>query len=271
MRERLQKNSKLIIKEKSDEGVLRLVMNNLDQKNALSQSMMSILIDEIKTTSLDQSIKVIVIAANGNVFSSGHDLKEITAARDKEDSGVAFFENLFDFCSSLMQLIVNTPQPVIAEVDGIATAAGCQLVASCDLAIASDESKFATPGVNIGLFCSTPMVALSRNVNKKNAMEMLLTGDFINAERAKEIGLINNYVPKDKLTSEVIKLAEKITSKSSMTVSIGKKAFYAQAEMNLSEAYKYTSEVMKDNLSKHDAKEGINAFLEKRSPDWKDK
>ena len=170
-----------------------------------------------------------------------------------------------------MQLIVNAPQPIIAQVDGVATAAGCQLVASCDLAVASHESKFATPGVNLGLFCSTPMVALSRNVNKKNAMEMLLTGDFINADRAKEIGLINNTVLKEELTLEVDKLAEKIASKSKMTVSTGKKAFYAQVEMGSSEAYKYTSKTMTDNLLKSDAKEGINAFLEKRSPDWKDK
>ena len=245
-------------------------MNNLDQKNALSENMMNILIDEIKAASSDPSIKVIVLAANGNVFCSGHDLKEITAARENEDSGEDYFKNLFNSCSSLMELIVNIPQPVIAEVDGVATAAGCQLVASCDLAIASHESKFATPGVNIGLFCSTPMVALSRNVNKKNAMEMLLTGDFINAEKAKEIGLINNTAPKEALTIEVSKLAEKIASKSSVTVSIGKKAFYAQAEMNLSEAYKYTSQIMKDNLLNDDAKEGIDAFIEKRSPDWKD-
>ena len=159
---------------------------------------------------------------------------------------------------------------MIAEVDGVATAAGCQLVASCDLAIASNESRFATPGVNLGLFCSTPMVALSRNVNKKNAMEMLLTGDFISAEKAKEIGLINNTVPKEDLTSEVDRLAEKIASKSIMTVTTGKRAFYAQAEMDLSDAYEYTSKTMTDNLLKADAKEGINAFLEKRSPDWKD-
>jgi len=266
----MKENLKILIKEKSDEGVLRLIMNNLDQGNALSESMMSILMDEIKGASSDQSIKVIVLAANGNVFCSGHDLKEITAARENEDSGEVYFKNLFDSCSSLMQLIVNIPQPVIAEVDGVATAAGCQLVASCDLAIASHESKFATPGVNIGLFCSTPMVALSRNVNKKNAMEMLLTGDFINAEKAKEIGLINNMVQKEELTFEVSKLAEKIASKSSMTVSIGKKAFYVQAEMDLSKAYKYTSKTMKDNLLKYDAKEGINAFIEKRSPAWKD-
>ena len=266
----MKENIKILIKENSDNGVLRLVMNNLDQKNALSENMMNILIDEIKAASSDPSIKVIVLAANGNVFCSGHDLKEITAARENEDSGEDYFKNLFNSCSSLMELIVNIPQPVIAEVDGVATAAGCQLVASCDLAIASHESKFATPGVNIGLFCSTPMVALSRNVNKKNAMEMLLTGDFINAEKAKEIGLINNTAPKEELTIEVSKLAEKIASKSSVTVSIGKKAFYAQTEMNLSEAYKYTSQIMKDNLLNDDAKEGIDAFIEKRSPDWKD-
>ena len=266
----MKENLKILIKESCDNGVLRLVMNNLDQKNALSENMMNILIDEIKAASSDPSIKVIVLAANGNVFCSGHDLKEITAARENEDSGEDYFKNLFNSCSSLMELIVNIPQPVIAEVDGVATAAGCQLVASCDLAIASHESKFATPGVNIGLFCSTPMVALSRNVNKKNAMEMLLTGDFINAEKAKEIGLINNTAPKEELTIEVSKLAEKIASKSSVTVSIGKKAFYAQTEMNLSEAYKYTSQIMKDNLLNDDAKEGIDAFIEKRLPDWKD-
>ena len=267
----MNKVSNILTKEKFGNGILRLTMNNLDQKNALSESMIQILTDELEAASSDQSIRVIVIAANGNVFCSGHDLKEITAARESDDSGKGFFEKLFDHCSTLMQLIVNSPQPVIAEVDGIATAAGCQLVASCDLAIASTESKFATPGVNIGLFCSTPMVALSRNVQKKDAMEMLLTGDFINTEKAKEIGLINNAVEKEYLSEEVNKLAEKIASKSSMTVSIGKKAFYAQAEMDLSEAYKHTSKIMRDNLLKDDAKEGIDAFLEKRKPDWKDK
>ena len=266
----MEENINILIKEKSDKGVLRLIMNNTDQKNPLSESMMSMLIEEIKRASSDQSIRVIVLAATGNVFSSGHDLKEITAARESEDNGEVYFKNLFDYCSSLMQLIVNAPQPVIAEVDGVATAAGCQLVASCDLAIASHESKFATPGVNLGLFCSTPMVALSRNVNKKNAMEMLLTGDFISAEKAKEIGLINNAVSKDELTSEVVGLAEKIASKSTMTVATGKKAFYVQAEMDLSKAYQYTSKTMTENLLKHDAKEGIDAFIEKRSPDWKD-
>ena len=266
----MKEGSEILIKEMSSNGVLRLTMNNLDHKNALSETMMSILLDELKEASTDKSIRTIVLSANGNVFCSGHDLKEITAARANEDNGEVFFQKLFDHCSSLMQLIVKTPQPVIAEVDGIATAAGCQLVASCDLAIASNESKFATPGVNIGLFCSTPMVALSRNIHKKNAMEMLLTGDFINAEKAKEMGLINRCVPQESLISEVNELAEKIACKSSMTVSIGKKAFYAQAEMNLSEAYEYTSKIMKNNLLKHDAKEGIEAFIEKRSPTWKD-
>ena len=267
----MKEDSEILIKEMSSNGVLRLTMNNLDHKNALSETMMSILLDELKEASTDKSIRTIVLSANGNVFCSGHDLKEITSARESDDSGEGFFQKLFDHCSTLMQLIVNSPQPVIAEVAGIATAAGCQLVASCDLAIASTESKFATPGVNIGLFCSTPMVALSRNVQKKDAMEMLLTGDFIKAEKAKEIGLINNIVEKQDLSKEVNKLAEKIASKSSMTVSIGKKAFYAQAEMNLSEAYKHTSKIMSDNLLKDDAKEGIDAFIEKRKPDWKDK
>ena len=264
-------NENILIKDKSERGILRLTMNNSDQKNPLSEIMMSLLADEIKRASSDKSVRVIVLAATGNVFSSGHDLKEITTARESEDNGEVYFKKLFDYCSSLMQLIVNTPQPVIAEVDGVATAAGCQLVASCDLAIASHESKFATPGVNLGLFCSTPMVALSRNVNKKNAMEMLLTGDFINAVKAQEIGLINNTVSKEELTLEVNKLAEKIASKSTMTVATGKKAFYAQAEMDLSKAYRYTSKTMTDNLLKHDAKEGINAFIEKRLPVWKDK
>ena len=264
-------NENILIKEKSERGILRLTMNNSDKKNPLSEIMMGLLTNEIKRASSDKSVRVIVLAATGNVFSSGHDLKEITTARESEDNGEVYFKKLFDYCSSLMQLIVNTPQPVIAEVDGVATAAGCQLVASCDLAIASHESKFATPGVNLGLFCSTPMVALSRNVNKKNAMEMLLTGDFINAVKAQEIGLINNTVSKEELTLEVNKLAEKIASKSTMTVATGKKAFYAQAEMDLSKAYKYTSKTMTDNLLKHDAKEGINAFIEKRLPVWKDK
>tara|TARA_B100000446_G_scaffold119247_1_gene111376 strand:- start:97 stop:903 length:807 start_codon:yes stop_codon:yes gene_type:complete len=257
--------------EQTAEGVLRLTMNDQKNRNALSEAMMNNLIEELTKAASNQSIRVIVIASNGPVFSAGHDLKEITAARYQKDFGDAYFKSLFDTCSSLMQLIVSCPKPVIAEVVGTATAAGCQLVASCDLATAADSAKFATPGVNIGLFCSTPMVALSRNVNKKNAMEMLLTGDMINAEKAKEIGLINNYFQTEKLTNETMILANKIASKSSMTVSMGKGAFYTQSELDLSAAYEYTSKVMVKNVHKEDAKEGIDAFIEKRSPEWGDK
>ena len=257
--------------EQTAEGVLRLTMNDQKNRNALSEAMMNNLIEELTKAASNQSIRVIVIASNGPVFSAGHDLKEITAARYQKDFGDAYFKSLFDTCSSLMQLIVSCPKPVIAEVVGTATAAGCQLVASCDLATAADSAKFATPGVNIGLFCSTPMVALSRNVNKKNAMEMLLTGDMINAEKAKEIGLINNFFQTEKLTNETMILANKIASKSSMTVSMGKGAFYTQSELDLSAAYEYTSKVMVKNVHKEDAKEGIDAFIEKRSPEWGDK
>ena len=257
--------------EQTAEGVLRLTMNDQKNRNALSEAMMNNLIEELTKAASNQSIRVIVIASNGPVFSAGHDLKEITAARYQKDFGDAYFKSLFDTCSSLMQLIVSCPKPVIAEVVGTATAAGCQLVASCDLATAADSAKFATPGVNIGLFCSTPMVALSRNVNKKNAMEMLLTGDMINAEKAKEIGLINNYFQTEQLTNETMLLANKIASKSSMTVSMGKGAFYTQSELDLSAAYEYTSKVMVKNIHKEDAKEGIDAFIEKRSPEWGDK
>ena len=260
----------IILKDDSSAGVLRLVLNDLESKNSLSEKMMKNLSDSISDAAIQKSVKVIVIAANGNVFSAGHNLKEITEARSNQDDGDTYFSELFDMCSSLMKLIVNCPKPVIAEVNGIATAAGCQLVASCDLAIASNNSKFATPGVNIGLFCSTPMVALSRNVHKKNAMEMLLTGDMIGSVKAKEIGLINDFVEAEKLTKTVMELADKIASKPSSTVATGKKAFYEQAEMSLSKAYEYTSEVMKNNLLRDDAKEGISAFIDKRSPDWQD-
>jgi enoyl-CoA hydratase/carnithine racemase len=266
----MNKNVQLLIKEKSDQGILRLTMNDLVSKNSLSEEMMCSLINEFKNASKDSSIKVIILAGNGNVFSAGHNLKEITTARENEDEGEKYFKEVFNLCSTLMQLIIDVPQPVIAEVDGIATAAGCQLVASCDLAIATQESKFATPGVNIGLFCSTPMVALSRSVGRKDAMQMLLTGDLISAKKAKEIGLINDVIGKNELDTAIKELTTKIASKSFMTIKTGKKAFYAQAEMNLSKAYEYTSKVMAENLLKNDAKEGIDAFINKRSPDWKD-
>ena len=260
--------NKTLRSEQTNEGVLRLTMSDQKNRNALSEAMMNNLIEELTKAASDKSIRVIIIASNGSVFSSGHDLKEITAARNQKDFGETYFKSLFDTCSSLMQLIVSCPKPVIAEVAGTATAAGCQLVASCDLATAADSVKFATPGVNIGLFCSTPMVALTRNINKKNAMEMLLTGDMINAKKAKEIGLINNYFQAEELTKETMILANKIASKSSMTVSMGKGAFYTQSELDTSAAYEYTSKVMVKNILKEEAKEGIGAFIEKRSPKW---
>ena len=230
--------------------------------------MISLNSEQLSKASTENSIKVIIIAAVGDVFCSGHNLKELTDARSNEDNGESYFLDLFNLCSSLMQIIISCSKPVIAEVNGIATAAGCQLVASCDLAIASDTSKFATPGVNIGLFCSTPMVALSRNVSKKDSMKMLLTGDMIDAPEAKRISLINDHVSAEKLSDNVMSLAKKITTKPLSTVKIGKEAFYRQYEMSLSEAYEYTSKVMTKNSLADDAKEGITSFLEKRDPTW---
>ena len=267
----MNSNLKNVLKiDKADNGILRITLDDQENKNALSEVMMEQLKDSLSDASLDNSVKVIVIAATGDVFSSGHNLKEITDARENEDEGEEYFNSLFNLCSSLMQQIVNCSKPVIAEIKGIATAAGCQLVASCDLAISSDTSKFATPGVNIGLFCSTPMVALSRNVKKKDAMKMLLTGDMIDAKEAKRISLINDYVSEEQLTESVNDLAKKIASKSLMIVKIGKEAFYKQSELSLSDAYEYTSKIMTENTLNEDAKEGISSFLEKRKPTWKD-
>ena len=261
----------ILLKDNVDRGILRLTLNNSKHQNTLSEAMMKSLKKELLDVATNESIRVVILAANGPIFCAGHDLKEITEARNNEDLGYAYFKNLFSTCSEVMQLIVNNPKPIIAEINGIATAAGCQLVASCDLAIASDEAKFATPGVNIGLFCSTPMVALSRNISNKHAMEMLLTGDMIDAKKAKEIGLINNNVSSKNLMQATLTLAKKVASKSSMTLKVGKQAFYAQSSLELSQAYKYTSKVMLDNILKDDAKEGIEAFIDKRDPKWKDK
>ena len=253
-----------------DNGILRLTLDDQKNKNALSEEIISELTEAINEANENKEVKVIVISSTGNVFCSGHNLKEITAARNNNDEGVSYFKKLFELCSSLMQLIVNCPKPVIAEVGGIATAAGCQLVASCDLAISSNTAQFATPGVNIGLFCSTPMVALSRNVSKKEAMKMLLTGDMIDAVEAKRISLINDYVSENKLEDSVNSLAQKISKKSLMTIKTGKEAFYKQYEMSLSDAYEYTSMVMVQNTLRDDAKEGISSFIEKRDPNWQD-
>ena len=267
----MTKNTKDILKlDQVQPGILRLILNDPKSKNALSEKMMKQLKKHIFEASSNASVKVIIIAAVGDIFCSGHNLKDITEARNNEDDGKEYFLNLFNLCSSLMQMITSCSKPVIAEIDGVATAAGCQLVASCDLAVASESSKFATPGVNIGLFCSTPMVALSRNVSKKDAMKMLLTGDMIDAAEAKRISLINDHVSPEKLNDSVMSLAKKIANKSLSTVKIGKEAFYRQHEMSLTEAYVYTSKVMIENSLADDAKEGIASFLEKRDPIWRD-
>jgi enoyl-CoA hydratase/carnithine racemase len=228
----------------------------------------AVLEDEFEQARADRAVRVVVLAASGKLFCAGHDLKEMTAHRADPDRGRAFFERAMGACSALMQSIVRNPKPVIAEVDGLATAAGCQLVASCDLAVASEEAAFCTPGVNIGLFCSTPMVALSRNVSRKHAMEMLLTGETIDAATAREFGLVNRVVPREYLAQAVMKYAGTIASKSPLTLKTGKEAFYRQAEMGLSEAYEYASHVMVENMMARDAQEGIGAFIERRSPQW---
>lgn len=261
----------LILNSLSDTGVLRLTLNDTARRNALSNKMLDKLKTALYDCEGDERVRVIVLAANGPAFCAGHDLKEIKAARADTDHGQQSFIGLFDNCAEVMQTIINHPKPVIAEVATVATAAGCQLVASCDLAIAGESARFATPGVNIGLFCSTPMVALSRNVSNKHAMEMLLTGDMLSAQRAEQIGLLNRVVKDDELTEQCLLMAEKIAAKSSMTLAVGKRAFYAQAEMGLADAYQYASKVMVNNLLKHDAEEGINAFVEKRKPLWLDK
>ncbi|WP_136618724.1 MULTISPECIES: enoyl-CoA hydratase [Mesorhizobium] len=252
-----------------DKGVLRLTLAN-PPANALSLAVMAALTAELERAKTDKAVRVIVLSAAGKVFCAGHDLKEMTARRADADHGKAFFAETFAACATLMQAIVRHPLPVIAEIDGLATAAGLQLVASCDLAIASHEATFCTPGVNIGLFCSTPMVALSRNVSRKQAMEMLLTGETIDAATAKEFGLVNRVVPREYLNQIVTKYAQTIASKSSLVVKTGKEAFYAQAEMGLADAYAYAGGIMVENMLARDAEEGIDAFIGKRKPEWTD-
>ena len=251
-------------------GVLRLVLNRPQARNALSSELLAALQAALAGAAQDNATRVIVIAAEGPVFSSGHDLKEMAQHRADGDAGRAAYAGLFAQCSAMMQAIVRSPKPVIAQVQGVATAAGCQLVASCDLAVASSAARFATPGVDIGLFCSTPMVALSRNVPRKAAMEMLLTGEMVDAEQALRIGLVNRVVAGDDLESETMALAAKIASKPRFTLKTGKEAFYRQLEMPLAEAYDYTTRVMTENMLEAEACEGISAFLEKREPRWPD-
>ena len=254
--------------ERRDGGLLRLTLVDAKRRNALSMRLMAALGAAIAEAASDASVRVVVIAAEGPAFSAGHDLKELTAARANADRGRAFFTETMQTCAALMTSIVRCPKPVIAEVAGVATAAGCQLVASCDLAVAAEGASFATPGVHIGLFCSTPMVALSRNVAPKHAMEMLLTGTSVSATDAAAMGLVNKVVPADRLTAETEAMARLIASKSPLTLKIGKEAFYAQREMTLDAAYAHTAQVMVENMLARDAEEGISAFIEKRPPIW---
>ena len=249
-------------------GVARLVMNRPTKLNALSDAMLAALKAKLSEIAADSTIRVVILSGAGKAFCAGHDLSEMQAARANPDKGAAYFADLFGRCAEVMQMIPALPQPVIAEVHGIATAAGCQLVASCDMAVAAEGTRFGVNGVNIGLFCSTPMVALTRNIPRKMAFEMLSTGQFIDARRAEGLGLVNRVVPPDALVSETDHLAQQIAAKLSPAVRIGKQAFYQQAEMGLAEAYRHTGEVMVENMLWRDTDEGIAAFLEKRKPDW---
>ncbi|MBN8972022.1 MAG: enoyl-CoA hydratase [Rhizobiales bacterium] len=248
-----------------------LTLNRPEARNCLSEALIADLHAAIDAVRADKAVRAVVIAAAGKAFSSGHDLKELTARRTDADGGRAFFAQMMTACSAMMQSIVHLPKPVVAAVQGVATAAGCQLVASCDLAIASEQATFATPGVDIGLFCSTPMVALSRNVPRKQAMEMLLTGEPVNATRARDIGLVNRVVAHGTERDAAIALAQQVARKSAHTIKIGKEAFYRQVEMSLADAYRFASEVMTENMMARDAEEGICAFVEKRVPTWQDR
>ena len=248
-----------------------ITLNRPAARNSLSEAVIAGLHAALDEIGNDKNIRALVIAANGPAFSAGHDMKELTARRSDPDRGRAYFAQIMNACSAMMQTVVHLPKPVIAAVQGIATAAGCQLVASCDLAIASEAASFATPGVDIGLFCSTPMVALSRNVPRKQAMEMLLTGEPIPAATACDIGLVNRVVAAGTERDAAIALAQKVALKSAYTIRLGKTAFYRQAEMSLADAYRYAAEVMTENMMARDAEEGIGAFIEKRAPKWQDR
>ena len=250
------------------QGIATVTLNRPQSRNPLSEAMLAALSEAFAQIGQDRSVKAVVIAAAGPVFSAGHDLKEMTAHRSDADRGRAYFTDILGRCSAMMQQITALPQPVIAAVEGTATAAGCQLVASCDLAVAGRKARFCTPGVHIGLFCSTPMVALSRNLSAKHAMEMLLLGEMVPADEAARMGLVNRMVPEGQALAEAKRLAGIITSKSSATVRTGKRAFYEQREMGLRAAYDHASAVMVENMLARDAEEGIGAFMEKRAPVW---
>ena len=259
-------NSLMITRE---HDITVITLNSPESINALSEEMLQELHTSLKDIAQDPDVKVVILRSSGKHFSAGHNLKEMTARRTDKDGGKAYFQKLFDTCSSVMKAITRLPQPVIAEVRGIATAAGCQLVASCDLAVASEDAKFATSGVNVGLFCTTPMVALTRNISQKQAMEMLLLGDFLPASQVASIGLINRVVEDNKLSEETMAMARKIADKSPAAIKLGKQAFYKQMEMSLEEAYDYASRVMADNMMCRDTKAGIQAFIDKKPmPEW---
>ncbi len=265
-----QNDDTTVLLTETADGITTLTLNRPQVRNCLSEAMLDALTHAFAHCTADPDCRVIILAANGPAFSSGHDLKEMTARRADADRGQAYFKDIMARCSTMMQSIVRCPKPVIAQVQGVAAAAGCQLVASCDLAVASEAATFCTPGVHIGLFCSTPMVALSRNVSRKHAMEMLLVGDMVPAVDARRMGLVNTVVAQAELGQATRVMATTIASKSSHTLAVGKEAFYRQLEMPLGEAYDYASNVMVENMLARDAEEGIDAFIEKRSPNWQD-
>jgi enoyl-CoA hydratase/carnithine racemase len=252
-----------VLLRQDEAGIVRLTLNRPQARNALSRALLAALQGELERIGGDPAARVVVIEGAGPAFCAGHDLKELRASPERGS-----YEAVFAQCSAVMQAIVRLPQPVIAKVHGIATAAGCQLVASCDLAVATETARFATPGVNIGLFCSTPMVALARNIPRKQAMEMLLLGEFVDAATAERYGLLNRVVPDDHLEAAALEMAQRILAKSPYTLRVGKEAFYRQLELGMSEAYAYTSRVMTENMLARDAAEGIDAFLEKRPANW---
>ena len=264
-------SSDLILLREDVSDIAVLTLNRPQARNSLSEAMLEALSEALNAIAHEHQVRAVVLTGNGPAFSAGHDLKELNARRSDDDRGRAYFKHIMTLCSAVMQQIVKLPQPVIAAVQATATAAGCQLVASCDLAVAARTAKFATPGVNVGLFCSTPMVALSRNVPRKQAMEMLLTGEMISAEDAARIGLVNHVVAPGSEREAALKLAKKIAAKSAVTLKIGKEAFYRQIEMPLAEAYAYASDVMVENMLARDAEEGIKAFIDKREPKWQDR
>ena len=257
-----------VLRRETAGAIASLVLNRPASRNSLSLELLEALADALAAIATDPAVRAVIIAAEGPAFCSGHDLREITARRGDPDRGQAFFERTFGLCSTVMKAVVALPQPVIACVHGIASAAGCQLVASCDLAVAAADAQFATPGVNIGLFCTTPMVALTRNVAPKHAMEMLLTGDAIGAAEAQRIGLLNRVVPAGEERAEAMRLAARVATRSARAITLGKRAFQAQRTLALADAYAEASRVMVDNLFDRDATEGIGAFLAKRPPRW---